>query len=125
VAFLLVLPVQAEFAALSDLELRVYYTAFASAMLASVLLIAPSAHQRMRSPISGLVRRTERHLDVAVRLTITGTVLLLISLTSVCYLVTSLVTSGWVGAVSAAVLVTVGGYTWFYQPLIAFGRGGD
>ncbi len=122
VAFLLVLPVQAEFSLLSTVDLVAYYTAFAAAMLASVLLIAPSVHQRVRSPISGVTRGKERHLQVAVRLTIAGTVLLMVALTSVTYLVTSLVGTGIAAAVSAAVLAAVAGYAWFYQPLVTFER---
>lgn len=120
VAFLLVLPVQAEFNTLSTIELVVYYAAFSSALLASVLLIAPSVHQRIRSPVSGITRETEAHLDVAVRLTIIGTVFLLIALSCVAYLVTSLVTNDLFAVAAAIVLTAISAYTWFYQPLIAF-----
>ena len=122
VAFLLVLPVQAEFNLLSTVDLIAYYVAFATAMLASVLLIAPSVHQRVRSPISGVTRGNERHLQAAVRLTIAGTVFLMMALISVTYLVTSLVVTGVAAAVSAVVLGAVAGYSWFYQPLITFNR---
>lgn len=125
VAFLLVLPVQAEFGTLGTVELTVYYAAFASAMLASVLLIAPSVHQRIRSPMSGITRETESHVDVAVRLTIVGTVLLMIALGCVTYLVTSLITNDVAATAATVVLTTTAGYTWFYQPLIAFNRNGD
>lgn len=120
VAFLLVLPVQAEFSVLSRIELIAYYIAFATAMLASVLLISPSVHQRVRSPISGVSRKTERHLDVAVRLTIAGTIFLLAALVSVTFLVTSLVVSHIAAAVAAALLFAVAGYAWLYEPLVAF-----
>lgn len=125
VAFLLVLPVQAEFGTLGNVELTVYYAAFASSMLASVLLIAPSVHQRIRSPVSGITRETEAHLDVAVRLTIIGTVLLMIALTCVAYLVTSLITNDIAATTAAVVLAATAAYTWFYQPLIAFDRNKD
>lgn len=120
VAFLLVLPVQAEFGRLSTVELVVYYAAFASSLLASVLLIAPSVHQRIRSPVSGVSRETEAHLDVAVRLTIIGTVLLMIALSCVAYLVTSLVANDIVAIAASAVLTATSAYTWFYQPWIGF-----
>lgn len=122
VAFLLVLPVQAEFRILGTTELVTYYAAFASAMLASVLLIAPSVHQRIRSPMSGVPRENEAHLDVAVRLTIIGTVLLLIALSCVAFLVTSLITSDVAAVAAAVVLTATSAYTWFYLPLIAFDR---
>lgn len=121
VAFLLVLPLQAEFNTLGDIELAAYYTAFAAALLASVLLIAPSVHQRVRSPVSGLTRQTEAHLDAAVRLTIVGTALLLVALTCVAYLVTSLIANDVAAVAAAAIIAATAGYTWFYQPLIGFG----
>lgn len=125
VAFLLVLPVQADFDALSDVELISYYIAFAAALAASVLLIAPSAHQRVRSPISGVTRDTRRHLNAAVRLTIIGTAALLAAMVAVAYLVTSLVVSAPAAAAAAVVLLALGGYTWFYQPLVAFSQDHD
>lgn len=125
VAFLLILPVQAEFGTLGTAELIVYYAAFASSMLASVLLIAPSVHQRIRSPVSGITRGTEAHVEVAVRLTIVGTVLLMIALSCVTYLVTSLITNDVAATAAAVVLTATAGYTWFYQPLISFDRKGQ
>lgn len=125
VAFLLVLPVQAEFSILGNVELVVYYAAFASSLLASVLLIAPSVHQRIRSPVSGITRETEAHLESAVRLTIAGSVFLLIALSCVAYLVTSLILNDLAAAAAAAVLSAVSAYTWFYQPLVVFERKGN
>lgn len=122
VAFLLVLPVQSEFGKLSDVDKGAYYLAFVTAMLASVLLIAPSVHQRVRAPMTGIKRRTKRHLDIAVWLTIIGTIALFIALVAVTFLVTSLVFST-VAAVLAALAVSlITGYTWIYQPLVAFER---
>lgn len=122
VAFLLVLPVQAEFATLTTDELAAYYLAFMTALLSQVLLIAPSAHQRLRSPISGVARRTEKHLAIAVRVTIVGTGLLVIALAAVCYLVSSLVVNAIVAAFATALLLIVAGYTWAFQPLVVFRR---
>lgn len=120
VAFLLILPVQQEFASLSRWELVAYYLAFATSMVASVLLIAPSAHQRMRSPKTGVARSSERHLDIAVKVTILGTAFLLVAMVAVGYLVTSLVVSSLAAAAFAVVLFLVAGYTWVYQPLVSF-----
>lgn len=120
VAFLLVLPVQAEFSSLTDWERAAYYVAFATSLVASVLFIAPSAHQRMRSPISGVTRRTEQHLAAAVRLTILGTGLLYLALVAVAYLVTSLVVSGPAAVGAATSLAAIVGYTWIYQPVVSF-----
>lgn len=85
VAFLLVLPVQSAFGDFTRSERVAYYLAFATAMVSSVLLIAPSVYQRMRSPISGIRRRTPKHLDLAVRETILGTIALMIALISVTF----------------------------------------
>ena len=79
-AFLLVLPLQAEFTGISDGEKIAYYVSFFGSAMASVLLIAPSAHQRLRAPMTGLERRSERHLDVAVNLGIAGTIIFAIAL---------------------------------------------
>ncbi len=122
VAFLLVLPVQAEFATLTGVERVAYYVAFAASMLASVLLIAPSVHQRMRSPESGVTRKTKDHLDVAIITAIIGTCALLVALVAVSYLVTSLVVATSAAVLAAAMLFAVAGYTWLYQPLVSFRR---
>jgi Family of unknown function (DUF6328) len=57
-SFLLTLPLQGSFSELRGSEQIAFYVAFVSAALATVLLVAPSAHQRMRAPISGIPRQT-------------------------------------------------------------------
>ena len=74
-AFLLVLPLQASFGEIRDVERIAYYVSFFGSAMASVLLIAPSAHQRLRAPVNGVERRSERHLQIAVSLTIAGTII--------------------------------------------------
>lgn len=122
VAFLLVLPVQSEFSKLSDVDKAAYYVAFVTSMLASVLLIAPSVHQRVRAPMTGVARRTKQHLDVAIRVTIIGTIALFIALVAVTFLVTSLVFSNFAAILAALAVSVITGYTWIYQPLVAFGQ---
>jgi hypothetical protein len=121
-AFLLVLPLQAEFTGISDGEKVAYYVAFFGSAMASVLLIAPSAHQRLRAPITGLERRSERHIDVAVNLGIAGTIIFAIALAAAVYLISSLtLTNSFAIAATVAVgAITV--WSWFYLPLIAFRR---
>jgi hypothetical protein len=121
-AFLLVLPLQAEFTGISDAEKVAYYVSFFGSAMASVLLIAPSAHQRLRAPITGLERRSERHIDVAVNLGIAGTIIFAIALAAAVYLISSLtLTNSFAIAATVAVgAITV--WSWFYLPLIAFRR---
>lgn len=121
-SFLMVLPLQSTFTEISLLNTVVFYVAFASAALASILLIAPSVHQRVRGPISGIKRRTWSHVLFATKLAIAGTVAFVISISAVVYLVSSLVlTEPW--AIAATVVVaTVTGWAWFYLPLVGFDR---
>lgn len=119
-AFLLVLPLQQAFAGLETLERGTYYVAFFGSAIASVLLIAPSAHQRIRAPMTGVKRRSERDLRITVYVTITGTVVFAVALTAAVFLVSKLVLT-----TTPAVLVTlaVAGtviWAWFYLPLVTF-----
>lgn len=119
-SFLLILPLQASFADLSGVNSVVFYLAFASSALASVLLISPSVHQRVRAPISGIRRRSWHHVMFANKLAIAGTVAFMVSIVSVVFLVTSLVFSD-PTAIAAAIMVTaVAGWSWFYLPTVTF-----
>jgi Family of unknown function (DUF6328) len=121
-SFLLVLPLQPAFAEISGVNRVVYYVAFSSAALSSVLLIAPSVHQRVRGPISGIKRRTWSHVITADKLAITGTASFLVTVVSVVYLVSSLIFTDPV-AIGASVMVSlIALWSWFYLPLVAFNR---
>lgn len=123
-AFLLIVPFQAAFDALSTAERWAYYVSFGSALLASVLLMAPSSHQRLRAVSDGTVaRRSGRHLAVAIRLTIVGSALYALALSAVAYLVASILLATPVAIVLTAVIVVVCTWSWFYLPLVRFGRG--
>ena len=119
-SFLLILPLQASFADLGGINQSVFYTAFGSAALASVLLISPSVHQRVRAPISGIKRRTWSHVMYAAKMAIAGTVAFLVAISAVVFLVSSLVFSDTVAIVATVVLATIAGWAWFYVPLIKF-----
>jgi Family of unknown function (DUF6328) len=119
-AFLLILPLQSEFSQLSTLDRYVFYLAFASSALASVLLIAPSAHQRARAPRRGIKRRTMDHVIYAAKLAELGTVAFLVAIGSVVYLVTSLVSNEVLGLFAALAIVIIAGWAWFYLPLVTF-----
>jgi hypothetical protein len=121
-AFLLVLPLQAEFASITDLEKAAYYVSFFGSAMASVLLIAPSAHQRLRAPMTGIERRSERHLDVAVNLTIVGTIIFSIALAAAVFLISSLTLTNSVAISATIAVAAITAWSWFYIPLVAFRR---
>jgi len=119
-AFLLILPLQSSFADLGGVDKSVYYTAFGSSALASVLLIAPSVHQRVRAPISGIKRRTFDHVMTGVRLAIAGTMIFLVAVGAVVYLITALVFATPLAIVATIVVSAVAIWAWFYLPLVHF-----
>ncbi len=122
-AFLLTLPLYDKFADLSTAERGAYYTAFVTALISSLLLMAPSSHQRVRASDDGSVaRRSPRHLAVAVRLTVAGSVLFGVALTAVAYLVSSIVLGTPVAIAVTVVVAAVGLWSWFYIPMVTFSR---
>ncbi len=121
-SFLLILPLQQPFGDLDDPNTIVFFVAFFSAAIASVLLIAPSVHQRVRAPISGIKRKTWSHVLYATKLAIAGTVSFLVSIAAVVYLVSSLVLTGWLAIAATVVLAVLASWAWFYAPLVRFKR---
>lgn len=121
-SFLLVLPLQAAFSELRRVELIVYYIAFISASIATILVVAPSAHQRIRAPISGIPRRSPRDVNAAAWLSIVGTVAFAISIAASTYLVSTLVFEDVAAGIVTAVIAAVTAWSWFYMPLVSFSR---
>lgn len=119
-AFLLTMPLQTSFADLSNGDRTAFYIAFTTAAASAILLISPSVHQRVRAPISGIQRRTMRHVMIATKLTIAGTVSFLLSIGAVVYLVTSLVLTTTLALLATVVAVAMAGWTWFYLPVVAW-----
>jgi hypothetical protein len=103
-AFLLILPFNQGFAKVSDTQRAVYFGSFICTALATALFIAPSTYHRLRFR----QRDKERMLFTANKLTIAGTILLLIATAGVVYLITDVlyhnVTAG---------LITAGMTAWF------------
>jgi Family of unknown function (DUF6328) len=124
-SFLLILPLQASFGDLSGVNRVVFYVAFTSAAIASVLLISPSVHQRVRGPISGIKRKTWSHVLYATKLAIVGTVFFLVAISAVVFLVSSLVITDPVAITATVVITTIAAWAWFYVPLVRFGRDED
>lgn len=121
-SFLLILPLQASFGDISDPNTVVFYTAFASAAISAVLLIAPSVHQRVRAPITGIKRRTWSHVMYATKVAIAGTVFFLIAIAAVVYLVSSLVFSDPIAGAATLIIGGIATWSWFYVPLVRFNR---
>jgi hypothetical protein len=119
-AFLLVLPLQASFAEIEDLSRFAYYVSFFGSALASVLLIAPSAHQRLRAPITGVQRRSITHLRLTVILTILGTVVFAIALVAAVLLISTLILNSAAAVAVTVAMAVVIGWSWFYIPLVTF-----
>ncbi|MFP4074301.1 MAG: DUF6328 family protein [Actinomycetota bacterium] len=121
-SFLLILPLQQPFGEIDDPDTIVFYIAFSAAAIASVLLIAPSVHQRVRGPISGIKRKTWSHVIYASKLAIVGTISFLVSIAAVVYLVSSLVLGDWIAIAATVLVVVLASWAWFYLPLVRFNR---
>lgn len=121
VGFLLTVPLQTGFETVDAFDRAVYYLAFMSALTASVLLISPSVHQRLRAPMTGVPRRSERHLRTAVWLAIAGTasfaVALVASMVFVTQLLGGLPFAVTLAGVGVALLIA---WTWLWIPLVRF-----
>lgn len=121
-AFLLTAPLQAGFADLDASDRRVFTTAFVSSGLASILLIAPSVHQRVRAPITGMRRRSKGHLTIAIWLATIGSVIMAIALGAALFLVSGLVLGNNLALIVTTAVVLVMLWAWFYLPLVTFRR---
>jgi len=122
-SFLLTLPLQAAFSELRTVEKVVFYVAFISASLATVLVVAPSAHQRVRAPISGIPRRTPSDVAAATWLSIAGTIAFAVSIAAASYLVSALIfTNDLAAGLITAVVAGVTAWAWFYMPAVSFSR---
>jgi hypothetical protein len=124
-AFLLTLPLYDRFEDLTRGERIAYYVAFGTSLVGSLLLTAPSSHQRLRARAGRVQRHSQRHLAVAVRLTVVGSVLFALALTASAFLVSSLVVGGPAAVAVTAVVGAVGGWSWFYLPLVTFREDDD
>ncbi len=124
-AFLLTAPLQSKFADLGSLETGAFSVAFYASGTASLLLIAPSVHQRLRAPSSGMERQSARHLEIATWLTIVGTIAMGIAIVATVFLISSLVFTTATAVVATGVLAGLLSWTWFYLPLVSFSRERD
>lgn len=112
-SFLLIIPFNSRFAELQGIERGAYFVTFFSAAVASVLLIAPSIHHRLRWRQG----QKDNILRTANRLAIIGASLLALAIGGAVFLVTDLVLGRATATLIAiAGLVLVGGL-WFGLPM--------
>jgi hypothetical protein len=121
-SFLLIMPLQTSFGDISDPNTIMFYVAFSTAAISAILLIAPSVHQRVRAPRSGIKRRNLSHVMFATKLAIAGTATFLVSIAAVVYLVSSIVFSNWLAVAASIGVAVFAAWAWFYVPLVSFER---
>ncbi len=112
-AFLLILPFQAGFAEVSDLERSLYFVAFLATAVGSIVLIAPTTYHRVRfrAPDKEQMLRTFNQLLLA------GTASLGLAITAVTFLVTDVVFGRLVGLVAASIAAGLIVILWFTLPV--------
>jgi hypothetical protein len=113
-AFLLTVPFSQRFDQLDASDRRVYFAAVLATAASTLLLIAPSAHHRLRFR-SGV---KEQLLHVANVLTLFGLLLLAFAITAVTYLITDVLYAGTGPALVAAALAGAFAIVWFVLPLV-------
>ncbi len=118
--FLLIFPLQAGFEKLQGFEEPLYVVALISAAIALVLLIAPSVHQRMRSPIDGVPRRHVRHVKMGAYLAIGGSVAAALALVTSTWLALTVIYETEVVFALGSVVLLLALWSWFWIPLHTF-----
>jgi hypothetical protein len=113
-AFLLTIPFSQRFGVLDASDRRVYFAAVLATAAATLCLIAPTAHHRMRFR-SGV---KEQLLHVANVLSLLGLILLAFAVTAVTYVITDVVYPGTLPRVVTAVLAGAFVLAWFVLPLL-------
>lgn len=121
-AFLLTAPLQSAFADLSSAQRASFTVAFYSSGVASVLLVAPSVHQRVRAPMTGLKRESLHHLIWATWLGIIGSGFMALAVAATVYLVSSIVYANVAAAAASGVIALLLAWAWFYLPIVRFRR---
>jgi hypothetical protein len=112
-AFLLLLPFQQGFDAITDLERGVYLLTFVTTAAAIVLLIAPSSYHRLRFRTG----EKQQMLMTSNRLVIGGLALLAVSMVGVAFLVTDVLFGSALASLVAAGLAAAFAVFWYFIPL--------
>lgn len=119
-AFLLTAPLQSEFGNLTGTERIAFAVAFYASGAASVLLVAPSIHQRVRAPATGMQRHSKRHLIWATWLGIVGSLAALVAVSATVYLVSNIVFNVSVAVTAATLITALACWSWLFLPIVTF-----
>lgn len=112
-AFLLIVPFQRRWGELTDAEQAIYFVTLLCTAIATALLIAPTARQRLR-----FRERDKEWIVVSShRLAVCGLAVLGLAMGGVVLLVGMVVYGTWVGGAASAALVALIAWTWFLAPL--------
>ena len=112
-AFLLTAPFQQRFGQLPGTLRSAFFASIACATVATALLIAPSAHHRLR----WRERDKDHLLRVANREAIWGTVFLAAAIVLALYVVTNVLFATWVALLTAVLAVALFAWLWYALPL--------
>jgi hypothetical protein len=111
-AFLLIVPFSQGFDKLDSSDRRVYFAAVMATAAATICLIAPSAHHRLRFR-SGV---KEELLRVSNMFAIAGLVLLALAMTAVTFVITEVIYPGTIPGIVAGSLAGAFTIVWFVIP---------
>jgi hypothetical protein len=113
-AFLLAIPFSQRFGTLEPSDRRVYFGAVIATTISSALLIAPSAHHRMRFRHGS----KEQILKVANVLSLMGMLFLALAMSASIYVITNALYASGVAALVAGVVAGTTILLWFAAPLL-------
>jgi Kef-type K+ transport system membrane component KefB len=113
-AFLLTAPFQQRFAQLPGSLRNAFFASIACATLATVLLIAPSAHHRLRWRAG----EKERLLRIGNQMALWGTVFLAAAIVLALYVVTNILFTSDLALWTAAAAVLVFAVLWYVLPMV-------
>jgi O-antigen/teichoic acid export membrane protein len=112
-AFLLIVPFSNGFPKMTSLQRDVYFVAFLCATVSAVLLIAPSAHHRLRFR----AKEKEQLLFRANKLAIAGLGFLAAAMSAVVYVITDVIFKEPWAAILSALAAALFAWIWYVVPL--------
>jgi hypothetical protein len=113
-AFLLTAPFQQRFAQLPGSLRNAFFASIVCATLATVLLIAPSAHHRLRWRAG----EKERLLRIGNQMALWGTVFLAAAIVLALYVVTNVLFTSELALLTAGAAVVAFGVIWYVLPMV-------
>jgi len=112
-AFLLIVPFSNGFPKMSSIQRDVYFVAFVCATLSAILLIAPTAHHRLRFR----AKEKEQTLFRANRLAIVGLGFLAAAMSAVVFVITDVIFHEPWAALGSAAAAALFAWIWYVVPL--------